>query len=292
MAYSMTGYGRGEISSACYKFTVEMRSVNHRFCDISIRIPRKFSALEDRIRQLALQKLSRGKIDIYVNCDELGEREREVKVDMGLAAAYFEAAEALSARLNLGNDISLSALMRLPDIFQISEAEQDEGEAWEHLGQAARLALDALINMRSLEGNKLMGDISGRLGTLSSLISLIEARAPFIICDYREKLIIKINELLAPGAPDDNRIAAEIAAIADKCGIDEEITRFKSHITQAAQCCAADAPVGRKFDFILQEINREVNTIGSKANDLIVSETIVNMKSEVEKIREQIQNLE
>ena len=292
MIFSMTGYGRGEVSSENYRFTVEMRSVNHRFCDISIRMPRKFSSLEERLRQLVAKRISRGKIDVFINYEELSERERSISTDIGLAIAYVEAANALKTRFNLEDDITLSTLIRMPDLFQVVETEHDEEEIWKIMGGAARIALDSLVEMRGIEGGKLIGDISMRLNTLSSLILRVEERAPFIIDEYRERLNVRLKELLAQNMPDENRIAAEVVLFADKCGIDEELTRFKSHLAQAAQCCESNEPVGRKFDFILQEINREVNTIGSKANDLMISGTIVDIKSEAEKIREQIQNLE
>ena len=292
MASSMTGFGRGEASSGTRKFIVEIRSVNHRYCDISIKAPRVFSSLEERLRRLLSQKLRRGKIDAFVNCEEYGEREYKITVDAGLAGAYIEAAQGLKSRFDLRDDITLAALLRLPDIFRADAGELDEEEAWKHMSGAAQIALDALIDMREREGAKLICDISERIASLSSLLGKIEARAPFIVMDYRERLNARLIELLGQNIPDENRIAAEVALFADRCNIDEEITRFKSHLVQAEMCCDSGEPVGRKLDFILQEINREVNTIGSKANDQTIGEIVVEMKSEAEKIREQIQNLE
>ena len=292
MVFSMTGFGRGEASSGTCKFTVEMRSVNNRYRDISIRMPRMISGLEDRLRRLISQNIRRGKIDVFVNCEELGERERKITADIGLAGAYIEAAQDIESRFGLRGDISISTLLRLPDVFRAVDAGQDENEAWEYLEAAARAALDALISMREREGIKLIGDIIVKIDTLVNLLAEVEARAPFIVSEYRERLGNRINELFSQNIPDENRIAAEVVLFADRCSIDEEITRFKSHLSQARACCSSDEPVGRKLDFIFQEINREVNTIGSKANDLIIGERVVELKAEAEKIREQIQNLE
>jgi len=292
MALSMTGFGRGEASSVNRKFVVEVRSVNHRYCDISIKMPRAFAVLEERLRELITQKINRGKVDVFVNYDEYGERECVVKTDAGLAEAYINAAAALKSRFGLRDEISLSALMRLPGIFQTADAPVDENEIWKLLNEAAAGALDSLLAMRAREGDKLIRDISLKLSTISGLLERVEERAPSVITEYRDRLNARLRELLGQNAPDENRVAAEIALYADKCSIDEEIIRFKSHIRQAERCCALDEPIGRKFDFILQEINREVNTIGSKANDLTIGETVVEMKAETEKIREQIQNLE
>ena len=292
MAFSMTGFGRGETSSNTRKFVVEIRSVNHRYCDISIRMPRMFSGLEDRLRQLISQNLRRGKIDAFINCEEYGERDHRIIADIGLAGAYIEAAQNIKSRYNIKDNITLSALLRLPDVLRVDDAKPDEDEAWGYMSDAAKTALDALIAMRSREGGQLIDDISEKINALSGLVVQVETRAPFIVAEFRERLNARIKELLNQNIPDENRIATEIAIFADRCAIDEEITRFKSHLAQAKSCCVADEPVGRKLDFILQEINREVNTIGAKANDLAISEIVVEMKTQAEKIREQIQNLE
>ena len=292
MAFSMTGFGRGEASSANRKFVVEIRSVNHRYCDISIKMPRAFANLEERLRGLITGKINRGKVDVFVNYDEYGERECAVKTDIGLAEAYMDAAAALKSRFGLCDEISISTLLRLPGIFQTADVPADETEIWELLSKASAAALDSLLAMRAREGGKLIADISQKLAAIAALLERVEARAPSVTAEYRDRLNARLSELLGQNVPDENRIAAEIALFADKCSIDEEIIRFKSHLQQAERCCALGEPVGRKFDFILQEINREVNTIGSKANDLTIGETVVEMKSETEKIREQIQNLE
>lgn len=292
MAFSMTGFGRGEASSENRRFVVEIRSVNHRYCDINIKMPRSFSSLEERLRQYISQKINRGKIDVFVNYEEFGERGHTIRTDLGLASAYIEAARELKARFSLRDDVSLSALFRLPDIFNISDAAPDEDEVWGALSVAVTAALDAHGAMRAREGNKLIGDVAAKLDAITSLLYKIEARAPLVTADYRTRLNARLTELLGQNIPDENRVAAEIAIFSDKCSIDEEIVRFKSHLAQAGKCCVSTEPVGRKFDFILQEINREINTIGSKANDLEISGLVVEIKSEVEKIREQIQNLE
>jgi len=292
MAYSMTGFGRGEAASGNRRFIVEIRSVNHRYCDISIKMPRAFSGLEDRLRLSVTKKLNRGKIDVFVNSDASGERECQVSADIGLAGAYVDAAGALGKRFGLRDDISLSTLMRLPGIFQVDDAIPDEEEIWAVLSEASGKALEAIVMMRAREGGKLIGDIVKKLGLLSEYLTRVESRAPFIVVDYRNRLNARLAELSGLNLPDENRISAEVVLFADKCSIDEEIIRFRSHLAQAEKCCTSNEPVGRRFDFIMQEINREINTIGSKANDLEISGAVVEMKAETEKIREQIQNLE
>jgi len=292
MAFSMTGFGRGESSSENRRFIVEIRTVNHRYCDVAIRMPRAFSNFEDRLRSAISQKIHRGKVEVYVNYEEYGEIERSVSANVGLAKAYIDAANVLKSRFKLRDDMSLTALLRLPDIFQVGEAEADDELIWALLGDALRAAMDALVSMRSREGDKLITDISGKLDSLASMLVSVEARAPFVVGEYRERLNARIKELLGQNMPDDARLSAEVALYADKCNIDEEILRFKSHLAQAKRCCESPEPVGRKFDFILQEINREVNTIGSKSNDLAINENVLEMKAEAEKIREQVQNLE
>jgi len=288
----MTGFGRGEASSDTRMFIVEIRSVNHRYCDIAIKMPRQFLSLEERIRRIAAQKINRGKVDVFINYEEFGDREHSVSTDTSLARAYIEAANSLKSQFSLRDDISLSTLLRIPDVIRIDSAEPDEGETWDLLNEALSKAIDALVSMRSKEGEKLADDITKKIAALSSYIQSVEERAPHVISEYREKLCSRLNELLGQNMPDENRIAAEIVIFADKSGIDEEIMRLKSHIGQAEKCCASVEPIGRKLDFILQEINREINTIGSKSSDVYINEIVVEMKTEAEKIREQIQNLE
>jgi uncharacterized protein (TIGR00255 family) len=233
----MTGFGRGESSNGERRFIVEIRTVNHRYCDIAVRMPRTFSGLEDRLRQAVTQKIRRGKIDVYVGAEEFGGREREIVVDIGLARAYINAANELKANFTLRDDMSLSTLLRMPDIFRIDDVSPEEDEIWELMGSAAQSALDALLSMRAREGAKLIADVKSRIDLLASLLTHIEKRAPLIVDDYRERLNSRLKELLGQNIPDENRIATEIAIFADKCGIDEEITRFRSHLAQAGRCC-------------------------------------------------------
>jgi len=292
MAFSMTGFGRGEASSATRAFTAEIRAVNHRYCDITIKMPRPFMNFEERLRQIIAQNIGRGKVDVYINYEEFGDREHNVTADASLAKAYMDAAGALKAQFGLRDDVSLSTLLRIPDIIKIENADPDEEEIWNLLSASVQAAVGALVSMRGREGEKLAGDISRRLEALSALIEKVAERAPAVIGEYRERLNARLAELLGANVIDENRIAAEIVLFAERCGIDEEIIRYRSHLAQAAGCLSSGEAVGRKLDFLLQEINREVNTIGSKANDLIISEKVVEMKTEAEKIREQIQNLE
>ena len=203
MAFSMTGFGRGEASSANRRFVVEIRSVNHRYCDISIKMPRTFANLEERIRQMVTHKINRGKIDVYINCDEFGERECAVATDTGLAGAYIEAAGVLAARFKLRDDISLNSLLRMPGIFQVNEETPDDDEIWEILGESARLAIDALIAMRGREGGELIAEILDRLHILTGLVARIDERAPNIVSGYRDRLNARIAELLGQNVPDE-----------------------------------------------------------------------------------------
>ncbi|MDR3121292.1 MAG: YicC family protein [Clostridiales bacterium] len=293
MVYSMTGFGRGEASSDVRKFTVEIRSINHRYCDVSIKMPRALSKFEDRVRKAVLAGVSRGKLEVFVGCEEFGERARKVTIDMGLAEAYHGAMRKLQERFGLlHDDITVTAFLRVPDILKVEDAEPDEGEVLGLLDRAVGDALGALVEMRGREGEKLIADIREKFSAVSELLDQVAARAPFVVEDYRARLAARIKELLGQTAPDEARLAMEVAVFADRCSVDEEIVRFRSHLSQAEKCCASGQPVGRKLDFILQEINREINTIGSKSNDLLIGGKVVEIKAEVEKIREQIQNLE
>jgi uncharacterized protein (TIGR00255 family) len=290
----MTGFGRGEASGVGGKFTVEIRTVNHRFCDVSVRMPRHLIGLEDRLRRLVAGRVSRGKADVFVTYEEErdGAAPISVTVNMALAEAYVDVAAKLAARFGALGGLTLPMLLQLPDILKIDKGRADEEEAWAALGAAAESALAALAEMRAREGERLAADIAQKMQIARERLAAIEERAPLAEAEYRQRLDSRIKELTGQSAPDESRIAAEIAIMAERCSIDEEIVRLKSHLAQAEGCCSAGQPAGRKLDFIIQEINRETNTIGSKSNDLLISGAVVEIKSEIEKIREQVQNLE
>jgi uncharacterized protein (TIGR00255 family) len=290
----MTGFGRGEASGGGGKFTVEIRTVNHRFCDVSVRMPRHLIGLEDRLRRLVAGRVSRGKADVFVTYEEeRGAGPVSVTVNMALAEAYMDAASKIEERFGeLGGGVTLPMLLQLPDILKIDKGRADEEESWGAMSAAAETALAALAAMRAGEGERLAADIAQKIRKARERLAVVEERAPFAEAEYRQRLDSRIKELTGQSAPDESRIAAEVAIMAERCCIDEEIVRLKSHLDQAEGCCAAGEPAGRKLDFIIQEINRETNTIGSKSGDLIISGAVVDIKSEIEKIREQAQNLE
>lgn len=290
---SMTGYGRGEVSDGSQRVVVELRSVNHRYTDIFIKLPKSLAALEDRLRQKVGDRVFRGRVEIFVTWEEYGEKERSVKVNLPLAAAYWQALRELQQRLGLAESPRLENLLALPELFAQQEEEVDLEAAWSLLAQAGNKALDELIAMRGTEGGKLVEDIIHRIGRIEHFIERIEGRAPEILNDYRRRLRERITELLGGEAPvDEGRLELEVALFADRSNATEEVVRLESHLRQMRDVLRDEAVVGRKLDFLLQEMNREINTIGSKANDAETARLVVEVKSELEKIREQMQNVE
>ena len=296
LAYSMTGFGRGEYEDDArgVAFTVEVKSVNHRYCDVSIKTPRGMGYVDNQLRQMAMKYISRGKVDIYVTCDKHDIDSAIIRVDESLADAYHQALTFLKQKYQIDGDISLDGFAQIQGILNVEKKEEDEEMVWGILSVAASNAFDALKNMREKEGVRLVDNVKDRLNIMKSLLSQIEVRTPLIVVDYKNRLLERIKELIDQQdmMPDEGRLAMEVAIFADRSNIDEEIVRLKSHIEQAERCIETDAQVGRKLDFIVQEMNRETNTIGSKSSDLEVSNLSLDMKSEIEKIREQIQNLE
>ncbi len=293
MLTSMTGFGRSEILENNKQFTVEIKTVNNRYMDFHIRMPRSFSFLEERVRQVAKKYISRGRIEIYINYKNVGESNEDISVDLKLANSYLDALEKIHTSLGLEKDIAVSTIASFPEVIQLEKEEEDEEILWALLEKVLENALESLVKMRRAEGDKLEKDLTTRLNTLETLISKIEDRSPDIVKDYKERLDSRLDELLGDGVDiDENRIALEIAFFADKSSITEEIVRLHSHIDQFRNSILKGKVVGRKMDFIIQEMNREINTIGSKANDLLISNTVVEVKSELEKIREQVQNIE
>lgn len=295
MIRSMTGFGRGRSQADGREFLVEIKTVNHRYCDIYAKMPRQISFLEDKVREAVGKSVSRGKVDVFISYDDFSEDSKNVLIDEGLAGTYIKSVEHLRDKYGLKDDISVSLIARFPDILKVEKSEQDEEEIWELLSEALNHALDALINMRQIEGEGLMNDLLERADVIENIVQEISIRAPEVVKEYKYKLENRIKEILEQQVIDENRMATEVAIFADRCNIDEELVRLGSHIKQLRQTLdnsQSDCPVGRKLDFLLQEMNREINTIGSKANDLDITKNVVEIKSELEKIREQIQNIE
>lgn len=292
MIRSMTGFGRGESQGNEKEFLVEIKTVNHRYCDAFIKMPRQISFLEDRVRELVSKNLSRGKIDVYISYEDFGEDSKIVLCDESLAKTYVDAVKSLKEKFNLKDDISVSLISRFPDVLRLEKTEEDEEELWQLLKIALEKALDSLVAMRMKEGEGLRQNLLDRAQYIESVLNNIITRAPEVVKEYKQKLENRIKELLEQQTIDEGRIAMEVAIFADRCSIDEEIVRLGSHINQMREALNLQQPVGRKLDFLIQEMNREINTIGSKANDLDISKNVVEIKSEIEKIREQVQNIE
>lgn len=289
---SMTGFGRSSLALENMDVLVEMRSVNHRFLEISVRAPHAYSYLEDRLKKQIQQRALRGKIDISVTIQHHGSDGLEVEVNSELAAAYVNALRKANEQLSLEDDLTLTSVMRFSDIFSLRKVQLDEEKMWETILPAVTDAADKFLEMRITEGNKLYEDLKQRLDTLESMLKKVEEHAPETAKRYYDKLYAKICEILADRETDEARIMTEAAIFADRIAIDEETVRLGSHIEQFRNLLDSKEPVGRKLDFLVQEMNREVNTMGSKAQDLAVTRLVVDMKSEIEKMREQIQNIE
>ena len=294
MAYSMTGFGRGEKVFDTRKYSIEIKSVNSRFCDISIRMPRMFNYLDTDIRRVITDRLIRGKIDVFVNFEDQGEAGQVVTVNAGLARGYSEAAKAISAVTGREDDMGVERIALFQDVLSITQKEIDEEATAKELMEALNLAIDGMLEMRKREGDNLVKTILTKVSSLETLRGEVVTRSPSVVEAYKQKLAARINEILTSEQRefyDDNRLAAEVAIFADKCAIDEEMARLSSHFSQARKILAEEETVGKKMDFLVQEINREINTTGSKANDIEITSRVLTMKNLVEEIREQIQNL-
>lgn len=293
MVRSMTGFGRGTCNENGKEFTVEIKSVNHRYIDFYIKLPRQIAYLEERVREVVSKSIFRGKVDIFVSFEDRSEDSRCVALDEALAGAYIQAIEKLKDRFGLKDDLSISLVSRFPDVLKIEKTEADEEQLWSILNKALGAAVTSLIQMREKEGNELRGSLLKKADYMEEIISQITNRSPEVVIEYKQKLENRIKELLNQQTIDENRLAMEVAIFADRCGIDEELVRLGSHLTQLRDILnIKQQPVGRKLDFLVQEINREINTIGSKSNDIIITKNVLELKSETEKIREQIQNME
>jgi len=290
MIRSMTGFGYNEYSEDGITFTIEIKTVNHRYLDIFLRIPKQISSFEDRVRSIISERIQRGKVDVYITCENKSEDAIRVVPDEGLARAYRDALKSMAGCLGLEDDVSVSVLARFPDILKV-ENRQDDDRMGGILEKAVERAVSSLVEMREKEGRKLKENILQVLETVDSYLSRIRERAPLVVKEYKEKLEERIEEL-AGTRLDPARLAMEVALFADRCSIDEEIVRLESHIGQMREMLDQGSPVGKKLDFLIQEMNREVNTIGSKAGDLEITRCVVELKNEIEKMREQVQNIE
>ncbi len=293
MIKSMTGFGRGENSDSIHNFNVEVKTVNHRYNDIIIRMPKHLLYLEEKIKKCIKMFISRGRVEVYINLEYLDDSIIEVNVNTPLAMAYKKGLENIISQLGIEDDIKLSHLMTLPEIIKTERKDIDEDIVWNCLSKALDVALENVVNMRKKEGLELKKDLTVQMEKLEDSINNIETRAPLVVIEYKEKLKERVAELMDEGLElDEDRLNYEVVLFADKSDINEEVVRFKSHIKQFYNSLEQDGPVGRKLDFIIQEMNREVNTIGSKANDLEIINNVVDIKSQLERIREQVQNIE
>lgn len=293
VAKSMTGFGLGETSNDVYKLKVEIKTVNHRYNEIFIRLPRHLNYLEDKLKKLIKEYVHRGKIDVYVDFEYIDQSAVAVKVDIPLAVSYKNALTQLKDELDLEDRILLKDIIHVSDVIKMDKKEIDQDAIWKIFKETFEIALKDLTTMKLNEGESLKADILKKLASMEKWIELISERAPFVVVDYREKLHERIKNLLDENLVlDEERFNTEIAYFADKSSIDEEIVRLESHIHQFHDILEENGSIGRKIDFLIQEMNREINTIGSKANDIILSKYVVEVKSELEKIREQIQNIE
>lgn len=289
---SMTGFGRAETSDEKYHLSVEIKSVNSRFLDLNIRMPKGFNALESRIRTVIRSAISRGKVDLFIGYDSLTSEGTRVTVNMELARAYLEKMEQVSAELGTVDDIGTVSIVSQPEVLKAEEVSIDSELLWERLEPVLSAAVSDFTDARSREGGNLKKDLLQKLDEMDETVSRIEERAPLIVKTYEDRLREKLTELLGTAGIDENRIVEEVTIFSDKVCTDEEIVRLRSHIDSARKKLTGGGPVGRELDFLAQEMNREANTTLSKANDLIVSEDAIGLKTTIEKIREQIQNLE
>ena len=292
MVRSMTGYGKGEHMANDYRFVVEMKSVNHRYNDISVKLPRFMNELEDAIRKKAMQYIARGKTDIYITFETFSDNDVAVKINEPLAKAYTEKLYELEQKFGVYSKYKLDLVARFADVISVEKAEEQKDVLWEALLPALDEAILKFVEMRQKEGEALVNDILKKRELIQQMTEQIKKRSPIVVKEYKEKLQNRIKELLSGVEADEQRIAMETALFADRSCVDEEITRLESHIIQLKEILQKGGQIGRKLDFLVQEMNREVNTIASKANDIEITGITIEMKSEIEKIREQIQNIE
>ncbi len=293
MIKSMTGFGRSEMASEERKIVVEIKAVNHRYCDMNVKLPKKFNYFETSIRTFLKDYIQRGKVDVFITYEDYAEGRVSLKYNRELAAEYIKNLNNMAEEFSLPTtDITPTIVGRFPDVFSLEEQSVDQDEIWEHLKGVIADAATKFVESRIVEGENLKTDLISKLDEMLKIVAFIEEKSPEIITDYKARLMDRVNELAANAQIDEQRIATEVTLFADKVCVDEEIVRLKSHIEGTKAILLEGGSVGRKLDFIAQEMNREANTILSKANSLIVSDMGINLKTEIEKVREQIQNIE
>lgn len=294
MIRSMTGYGRAQATVDTINVTVELKSVNHRYFEFNSRVPRNYGFLEEKLKSFVGSLVSRGKVECYVSVENLEDSEVEILVNHGLASSYLKAYRELAQRneLDIRDELAISSLVRNSDIFTVHKQEADEEKIWDAVKSVAAEAVAKFIAMREAEGEKLKNDVLSRADFILNKVSVIEERSPETVKEYNEKLLSRINEFLSDVQVDEQRLLTECAIFADKVAVAEETVRLRSHIDQLGQFLNSTEAVGRKIDFLVQEMNREANTIGSKAQDVTIARCVIDIKAEIEKIREQIQNIE
>ena len=292
MLKSMTGFGRCENVTNEYKISVEMKAVNHRYLDLSIKMPKKFNYFEASIRTLLKGYIQRGKVDLFINYEDYTEGNLCLKYNSVLAAEYMDYFQKMSRQFGIANDMTVSGLSRCPEVLTMERVPDDEEHLWEILSEALVEAAKQFVESRQIEGENLKRDLLGKLDYMDSLVDYIGERSPQILAEYRAKLTARMEEVLQSTTVDEQRILMEAAIYADKVAVDEETVRLRSHVAQLRTMLESDEPMGRKMDFLIQEVNRESNTIGSKCCDVAIAQVVVGLKAEVEKMREQVQNVE
>lgn len=292
MIKSMTGFGRCELAEGDHKFTVELKSVNHRYLDVNIKMPKMLNFFESAIRNLLKEYIQRGKVDVFITYEDSSEKTATVKYNRNVAAEYLRYLKQMAEEFDLDNDVRVSTLSRYPEVLSMEEAAIDEEQIWRLLEKAIRQAAQEFVASRVKEGENLKDDLIAKLDEMLRDVAYIQERSPQIVEEYKEKIYNKVKELLTDAQAEDNRILMEVTLFADKICVDEEIVRLKSHIETTRQTLLEGGSIGRKLDFIAQEMNREANTTLSKANNLDISNHAIELKTQIEKIREQIQNIE
>lgn len=292
MVKSMTGFGRCEVVTAEYKISVEIKAVNHRYLDLSIKLPRKFNFLENNIRNLLKSYIQRGKVDVFIACEDYLEAALCLKYNSALAAEYVEHGRKMAEQFGIPDDLKTSVLMRMPEVLTMNQASHDQDKMWQQLAPVVEKAAAELVSSRTSEGGRLKQDLLEKLDTIGALIAFVEARSPAVVEEYRARLHAKVGELVSEASIEESRLAAEVVIFADKICVDEETVRLKSHLDSTRKALSDHESVGRKLDFIAQEMNREANTILSKSGDPELAEKAIQLKTEIEKVREQIQNIE
>ncbi len=292
MIKSMTGFGRCEVTEGSRKYTVEIKSVNHRYLDINIKMPKKLNFFESSIRNELKNYAQRGKLDIFITYEDYSESDVSIKYNREIAAEYLTYMRSMAQEFGLDDDIRVSTLSKYPEVFTMEERLIDEDEIWNGLSKAVRGAAEGFVQTRIREGENLATDLNAKLDGMLESVNFIEERSPQIIEEYKADLFAKVKELLQDSAVDEQRLLTEVVIYADKVCVDEELVRLKSHIEAMKQTLSEGGGIGRKLDFIAQEMNREANTILSKTNDLKITDRGIDLKTEIEKVREQIQNIE